>query len=145
MSVIGYDVYPPSTNVQKELDFEAVELDKLLKQSDFIVLCCNLTEDNVHLLSKAQFETMKEGARIINVARGPLIDEKALAQAVESGRIAGAALDVFEVEPLPSESPLRGYEQCIFGTHNSSHTTEAVTRVNELAIGNLLDGLGIEK
>ena len=61
-----------------------------------------------------------------------------------SGKVAGAALDVFEVEPLPGESGLRKFEQCIFGTHNGSHTKDAVLRVNELAINNLLAGLGVE-
>ena len=71
-------------------------------------------------------------------------NEAALVAALASGKLAGAALDVFEVEPLPGESGLRKFEQCIFGTHNGSHTKDAVLRVNELAINNLLAGLGVE-
>ena len=144
MNVIGYDVIPIAKSVREELKVKQVDLDTLFSESDFIVLCCNLTEENHHLLSNRAFGMMKDGVRIINVARGPLIDEKALVAALKSGKVAGAALDVFEVEPLPMDSPLREFEQCIFGTHNGSHTKEAVLRVNELAINNLLKGLGID-
>ncbi len=77
---------------------------------------------------------MKPGMFLINTARGRLIDEDALADALGSGTVAGAALDVFEEEPLPAESPLRGLQSCIFGSHNASNTAEAVARVNATAI-----------
>ena len=144
MNVLGYDVMPIAKSVQEEFKVTQVKLDQLLAESDFIVLCCNLTSENHHLLSDRAFGLMKDGVRIINVARGPLIDEKALVKALKSGKVAGAALDVFEVEPLPTDSPLREFDQCIFGTHNGSHTKEAVLKVNEIAIENLLKGLGIE-
>ncbi|MGB3534798.1 MAG: phosphoglycerate dehydrogenase [Microcoleaceae cyanobacterium] len=144
MSTVGYDVMPISEEFKAETGIKQLSLEELLQESDFIVLCCNLTAENHHLLSHKQFEMMKSGVQIVNVARGPLIDEKALIAALDAGKVGGAALDVFEVEPLPMESPLRQFDQCIFGTHNSSHTKEAVMRVNELAINNLLKGLGIE-
>ncbi len=137
MNVIGYDVMPLS-------DITQVSLDELCQQSDFISLACNLTPDNHHLLSTKQFAMMKEGVFIVNVARGPLIDEAALIEVLHSGKVAGAALDVFEVEPLPADSPLRQFDNCIFGTHNGSNTQEAVLRVNERSIENLFKGLGIE-
>jgi D-3-phosphoglycerate dehydrogenase len=84
---------------------------------------------------------MKRGVFIINTSRGGLINEEALAVAVREGIVAGAALDVFEIEPLPNDSPLRTFESCIFGCHNSSNTKEAVKRVNEMAINNLIEGL----
>jgi D-3-phosphoglycerate dehydrogenase len=84
---------------------------------------------------------MKEGVYLINASRGPLIDEQALAHALQEGKVAGAALDVFENEPMPADSPLRRFANCIFGTHNSSNTLEAVDRVNVLSIQNLLEGL----
>ena len=96
---------------------------------------------NRHMLGERQFALMKTGVYIVNTARGALIDEVALVQALREGKVAGAALDVFEQEPLPQNSPLREFDNCIFGTHNSSNTFEAVMRVNELAIRNLLDGL----
>jgi len=81
--------------------------------------------------------------RIVNVARGPLIDEVALAEALASGQVYSVALDVFEVEPLPEESPLRQFEQCIFGSHNASNTVDAVHRASERAIALLFDFLGV--
>jgi D-3-phosphoglycerate dehydrogenase len=113
----------------------------MLKQADYVALCCNLTRDNVHMISTRQFGLMKRGVRIVNTARGPLIDEAALIAALESGVVAGAALDVFEEEPLPASSPLRKFENVIFGTHNGSNTEEAVLRVNEMSIENLFKGL----
>lgn len=142
MSVLGYDVRDIPPSVQDEIGLKAVGFEELLSGADFIALSCNLTEENYHLLSHPQFELMKQGVHLVNVARGPLVDEVALLAALESGKVAGAALDVFEVEPLPMESPLRRFDQCIFGTHNGSHTRDAVLRVNELAIANLLAGLG---
>ena len=96
---------------------------------------------NYHLLGEKQFDLMKEGVCLINTARGPLIDETTLVKALTAGKVAGAALDVFEAEPLLMESPLHQFDNCIFGTHNASNTLEAVMRVNEMAIQNLLTGL----
>ena len=101
MSVVGYDPYPINEAFQAETGLKPVTFEELLQASDFIVLCCNLTANNHHLLSYPQFELMKPGVRIVNVARGPLIDEAALAAALASGKVGGAGLDVFEVEPLP--------------------------------------------
>jgi D-3-phosphoglycerate dehydrogenase len=71
---------------------------------------------------------LKPGAKVINVARGPLIDEQALIAALQSGQVSAAALDVFEEEPLAADSPLRAMPQCIFGSHNGSNTKEGVRR-----------------
>jgi D-3-phosphoglycerate dehydrogenase len=142
MSAIGYDIAPVPASLMEETGMRLVDLDELLQASDFISLNCNLTASNRHMLGPYQFALMKAGVYIINTARGPLIDELALIQALREGKVAGAALDVFEDEPLPPDSPLRQFDNCIFGTHNSSNTSEAVMRVNELAIRKLLDGLG---
>ncbi|MFQ6027627.1 MAG: phosphoglycerate dehydrogenase [Dehalococcoidia bacterium] len=141
MRVLGYDVNPISDSVAQAGGFQMVELDQLLQDSDFISLNCNLTAANRHMLGPQQFALMKPGVYLINAARGPLIDESALCQALGEGKVAGAALDVFEKEPLPGESPLRQFDTCIFGTHNSSNTREAVLRVNQRAIDNLLKEL----
>ncbi len=143
MSPLGYDIMPISESFLAETGIKPLRFEELLQQSDFIALCCNLTPKNHHMLSYEQFEMMKTGVQIVNTARGPLIDETALVAALKSGKVASAGLDVFEVEPLPLDSPLRQFDQCIFGTHNGSHTREAVLRVNELAIANLLKGLGV--
>lgn len=141
MSVVGYDVASIPESFVRETGMESVELDRLLQVSDVISLNCNLSPENHHLLDRNKFARMKEGVYIINTARGSLIDETALIEALKKGKIGGAALDVFEQEPLPMESPLHQFEDCIFGTHNSSNTLEAVMRVNEMAIQNLIEGL----
>jgi len=141
MSMLGSDVAPVPTSFIEETGLQLVDLRKLLQASDFISLNCTLTSANRHMLGPREFSIVKTGVCIVNTARGPLIDEAALIQALEKGRVAGAALDVFEKEPLPLDSPLRRFDNCIFGTHNSSNTTEAVMRVNEIAIRNLLEGL----
>lgn len=141
MKVLGYDVATVPEDFVAKTQLQLVELDTLLKQSDFISLHCNLTSDNYHLLGKREFSLMKPGSYLINTARGALIDEDALVDALQQKRLAGAALDVFETEPLPQQHPLRQFDNCIFGTHNASNTEEAVDRVNQMAIDNLLKGL----
>lgn len=141
MSLMGYDVAPVPNSLVDETGLFVVGLKELLHNSDFISLNCNLTPENRYMLGPNEFASMKTGVHIINTARGTLINEAALFQALKEGKVAGAALDVFEQEPLPLDSPLRQFENCIFGTHNSSNTTEAVMRVNETTIRYLLDGL----
>ena len=94
------------------------------------------------MLNKATLAAMKPGSHVVNVARGPLIDEIALVQALKSGHIAGAALDVFEIEPLPMESELRGMAECILGSHNSSNTVEGVERATFKALEEMAGFLG---
>lgn len=143
MDVTGYDIKEiPAVFIEKT-GLRPLGLDVLLQTSDFISLNCNLTKDNHHMLGVREFEMVKDGIYIVNTSRGPLIDEAALFDALSTGKVAGAALDVFEREPLPSDSPLREFDNCIFGTHNSSNTIEAVLRVNQMAIQNLFKGLGI--
>jgi D-3-phosphoglycerate dehydrogenase len=77
---------------------------------------------------------MKPGAFIVNVARGPLLDEAALIETFKNQQLAGAGLDVFKVEPLPADSLLRDLPNCVFGTHGGSSTSEAIIRVNELTL-----------
>jgi len=141
MSVVGYDITSVSDSFVDETGLRVVEFDDLLQVSDFISLSCNLTPSNHHMLSQREFSLMKNGVYIINVARGPLIDETALLQALDNGKVAGAALDVFEQEPLPLNNPLHQFDSCIFGTHNGSNTSEAVIRVNDLTINRLLNTL----
>ena len=141
MAVLGEDIVPAPDSFVIKTGLRMVTRDELIQESDFISLNCNLTAANRHLLGSRELNLMKNGVYVINTARGALIDEDALSQALLEGKVAGAALDVFESEPLPSRSPLRKFDNCIFGTHNSSNTVEAVLRVNEMAIQNLLDGL----
>ncbi|MEB3179501.1 MAG: phosphoglycerate dehydrogenase [Nostocaceae cyanobacterium] len=142
MHVIAYDPY-----FQPAQGLEVVQSAKWpdrLEEADFIVLTCALTPENKHMLNAETLAKAKPGVRIVNVARGPLIDETALIAALASGQVHSAALDVFEVEPLPMDSPLRQFEQCIFGSHNGSNTVDAVRRASEKAIALLFDFLGVE-
>jgi len=142
MRLIGCDVAPIPNPVSDELGLRVATLDEVLGAADFLSLNCNLTAENRHLLGKREFERMKPGMFLINTARGRLIDEGALADALGVGTVAGAALDVFEEEPLPGESPLRCFQNCIFGSHNASNTAEAAARVNATAIEILVRELG---
>ena len=135
MITLGYDVYPISESFMKQTGLKQVTLTELLQNADFISLNCNLTLENKHMLGRKEFDMMKSPVYIINTARGALI------QALAEGKVAGAALDVFEHEPLSGDNDLRQFENCIFGAHNSSNTYEAILRTNELAIKNLFAGL----
>lgn len=104
---------------------------------DFLVLTCALNKHNHHMLDALVLDGAKDGIRIVNVARGPLIDEAALISALQSGKVYSAALDVFEVEPLPADSALRQMPRCVFGTHNGSNTVDAVIRASHAAIEHL--------
>jgi D-3-phosphoglycerate dehydrogenase len=95
------------------------------------------------MLDASVLARCKDGVRVVNVARGPLIDEAALIEAMTSGKVHSAALDVFEVEPLPAASPLRALPNTIFGSHNGSNTVDGVVRCSHFAIDTLLGYLGV--
>ncbi len=118
-----------------------VDLDTLLEQSDFITVHVPLTPQTRGLIGPEQFARMKPTARILNVARGGVIQEDALLNAVESGQIAGAALDVFDVEPLPLDSPLRRCDRIILTPHLGGSTIEAQEQVAEDAARQVIDVL----
>ena len=145
MRVLGQDVEPAAEQRSALLGTEIVTIPGLLRQADVVSLSCPLTPASRHLLDADALGTMKPGSYLINASRGGLVDEPALIEALASGHLAGAALDVFEVEPLPAGSPLRDFENVILGAHNASNTEEASQRVNELALENLLDGLGVPR
>ncbi len=141
MHVIGSEIDHGSARRASDFGVEMIDLDSVFTRSDVLSLNCPLTPDNRHLVNGARLATMKRGAWIINTARGGLIDEAALVSAIVDGQVGAAALDVFEVEPLPDGSPLRHLAHVILGSHNSSNTVEAEHRTSELAIDNLLLGL----
>lgn len=141
MKVIAYDpFYQPIDSLSKVIRASWPER---LEEADFVVVTCSLTEENRHMINSETLAQMKSGVRIVNVARGPIIDELALIKSIDSKHVHSAALDVFEVEPLPHESKLREFENCIFGTHNSSNTVDAVKRASEKAIELLCSFLDI--
>ncbi|MEM7480883.1 MAG: phosphoglycerate dehydrogenase [Acidobacteriota bacterium] len=144
MEVCGFDTAEIDAEFRRETGLSVLSLDELLAESDFVSLHCPLTPATHHLIDRAALARMRPGAYLINTGRGPLVDEVAMAEALRSRHLAGAALDVFEQEPLPAGSPLRDLDGVILGSHNASNTLEAVQRVNRLSIDNLLRGLGIE-
>jgi D-3-phosphoglycerate dehydrogenase len=141
MKILVYD--PEFRNHSDDIEVAAAEWPERIETADFIVFACSLTPSNVHMLNESVLERVKHGVRIVNVSRGLLLDEIALAQGLSSGRVHSAALDVFEVEPLPLDSPLRQFERCIFGSHNASNTVDAVRRASSEAIKALFSFLGI--
>src|SRR5712692_884851 len=125
MRVIAYDPYLSATRA-RSLQVELVdELDDLLTSADFISLHTPLTAETRHILDEARLQKTKRGVRIINCARGGLIDETALANALQDRHVAAAALDVFEIEPLPDDSPLRLAPNLVLTPHLGAATAEA--------------------
>jgi len=127
MKTVGYDPVL-SNDVAMKLNIEPVTLDELYRRSDFITVHTPLTAETKGLLNDATLAQCKRGVRIINCARGGIVDEQALYRALESGRVAGAALDVFEVEP-PKNNPLLSHERVIATPHLGASTEEAQEKV----------------
>lgn len=135
MQVVAYD-----PGVEGDAGIEGLERatwPNAVEDLDFLVFTCALNQHNFHMLNADVLARCKPGVRVVNVARGPLIDEAALISALQSGHVYSAALDVFEVEPLPMDSPLREMDRCILGTHNGSNTVDAVIRATHTAIDRL--------
>lgn len=118
----------------------ADSLDQLLEESDFVTLHCPLTPETNGLIGTEQLERMKSSAVLINTARGPVVDTQALADALKSGAIAYAALDVFDPEPLPSDHPLVGMENVTLLPHLASATVGTRRRMSEMTVDNILAG-----
>jgi D-3-phosphoglycerate dehydrogenase len=128
MTVVALDPYVVPAHALS-LGVELLPLEVVLQRADIITLHIALTDDTRHLLNADRLALMKKGAFLVNTARGALVDVTALAKALESGHLAGAALDVFEVEPLPGDSPLRKVPNLILTPHLGASTREAQTRV----------------
>ena len=144
MRLLGNDIISIAPDFIIENHVEMVALDELLAQADFISLNCDLNPTSFHIINSQSLEMVKPEAVLINTARGPLVDEPALAAALENGQLSGAAMDVFEVEPLPDDSPLRKMENVMLASHNSNSSPSAWERVHWNTIRNLLKGLQIE-
>lgn len=145
MKIKGYDPYL-TKEVAEELGIEVVDLNALMANSDFITVHVPLTPETTHLISDKQFAMMKKGARVLNCARGGIIDEKALTTALKDGRIAGAALDVFEAEPPQADNELLKLDNVICTCHLGASTEEAQVNVAiEIAecVRDFLTGKGI--
>ncbi len=115
----------------------ADQLPKLLATCEFVILCAPLNDSTVHLIGAREFASMKRGSILINVARGPIVDEAALVAALQSGQLAGAGLDVTEVEPLPPESPLWNMPNVIITPHVGAQSRRRVDDTTDLVCENL--------
>jgi glyoxylate reductase len=140
MKILYSDVIRNS-QAENELGVEYVELNSLLAESDFITVHTNLTPETHHLIGREQFEKMKRTAVLVNTSRGPIVDNMALYDALRSGKIAYAALDVTEPEPLPADHPLVTLENVIVVPHIASASVATRTKMALMAADNLLAGL----
>jgi D-3-phosphoglycerate dehydrogenase len=143
MKVYGNDIVDIDHVFVSETGIEVTSLHFLLSTSDFVSINCDLNSTSHHLMNSDTFALMKPTAILINTARGPIVEEKALMEALQSNRLAGAALDVFEVEPLPLDSPLLKMDNILLAPHNSNSSPTAWERVHWNTIKNLVEGLGM--
>jgi D-3-phosphoglycerate dehydrogenase len=139
MNIVAYDPFAADDAAMPQVQRAAWP--ERIGEADFIVINCALTPSSHHMLNANVLAKCKPGVRVVNVGRGPIIDEPALEAALESGRVFSAALDVFELEPLPMSSSLRTHPRCVLGSHNASNTADAVERTSEIAIGKLISFL----
>jgi D-3-phosphoglycerate dehydrogenase len=144
MKVLGTDIVEVDHVFVTETGIQMISLDELLAQSDFVSVNCDLNPTSYHLINEKTLGKMKPSAVLINTARGPIVDEKALVAALQSGRIGGAALDVFEQEPLPQDSPLLKMDNVMLAPHNANSSPAAWERVHWNTVKNLVEGLGMK-
>ena len=141
MQILGYDKYPNLKRAE-EIGMKYVDLYTLLKESDFITLHVTLTSETEGLIGKKEIEAMKKGAVIINTSQGKIIDEKDLIDALKSGKLSYAGLDVFEEEPPAKDDPLFKLDNTILSPHIGFHTVEAAKRCTDICIDNVVKFLG---
>ncbi len=144
MKVLGTDIVEIDHVFVSESGIEMTSLAHLLANSDFVSINCDLNPTSYHLMNADTFAMMKPGAVLINTARGPVVEEKALIAALQAGGLGGAALDVFEVEPLPLDSPLLKMDNVLLAPHNANSSPAAWERVHWNTIKNLVEGLGMK-
>ena len=139
MKVIAYD--PAISQLQSSSSIEFSKWPHRLDEADYILVTCALTPSSRHMINSESIAMTKQGVRIVNVGRGPIIDENALIAALQSGHVYSAALDVFETEPLNTNHEILNHPKCILGSHNASNTVDAVERASIEAISKLYEML----
>jgi D-3-phosphoglycerate dehydrogenase len=144
MKVLGTDIVDIDHVFISESGIHMTGLESLLADSDFVSVNCDLNPTSHHLINVDTLAKMKSSAILINTARGSIVNETSLIAALQSGQIAGAALDVFEFEPLPLDSPLLKMDNVMLAPHNSNSSPAAWERVHWNTIKNLIEGLGME-
>ncbi|HUY87462.1 MAG TPA: NAD(P)-dependent oxidoreductase [Pirellulales bacterium] len=130
--------FHPTTERARELGVEFVEFDELLSSSDAISLHVKLTAETRGLIGPRELELVKPGALLVNTARGAIVDTQALVEALHSGRLAGAGLDVFDQEPLPAKHPLLDCQQVVLSPHNADQTPEGMELLNSGIVENVI-------
>ena len=143
MKVLGNDIVEIDHVFIIETGIQMMGLDSLLAQSDFVSVNCDLNPTSRHLINARALSRMRPTAVLVNTARGSIVDEAALVAALKAGTIGGAALDVFEVEPLPADSSLKQMDNVLLAPHNSNSSPAAWERVHWNTIKNLVEGLGM--
>jgi glyoxylate reductase len=138
MNILFYDIDPARTEIEKNLGGKKVDLDTLLKESDFVTLHPPLMKETHHLINAEKLKLMKKTAYLINNSRGPVVDEKALYEALKKGQIAGAGLDVFEQEPPSLDNPLLKLDNVVVAPHISSASLETRSKMSEMVADNLV-------
>jgi D-3-phosphoglycerate dehydrogenase len=144
MRLLGNDIVRVPPEFVAEVGLEMTTLEALLQESDYVSLNCDLNPTSRGLIDARRLAAMREGAVLINTARGPVVVEADLIEALRSGRLGGAALDVFEKEPLPADSPLRELPNVLLAPHNANSSAAAWEHVHWNTLQNLLIGLGLE-
>jgi glycerate dehydrogenase len=137
MKIIAQDLYWPDAAKLAGLNVRQVEADELFSTADVISLHCPLTAESHHMVNTQRLVQMKPNCIVINTSRGPLIDNEALAQALHAGEIAGAALDVLDIEPPPADNPLLQAPNCVITPHIAWYATEARQRLMQIAADNV--------
>jgi len=137
MKILFYDVVP-RPEIEKDLGAKKVDMDTLLKESDFVSIHVPLMKETHHLINAEKLKLMKKTAYLVNNSRGPVVDEKALYEALKKGQIAGAGLDVFEQEPTPLDNPLLKLDNVVVAPHISSASLETRSKMSEMVAENLV-------
>ena len=134
MTILAYDVYP---NESGQALAAYVDLDTLLKRSDVVSLHCPLTDESKGMINTKSIQKMKDGVIILNTSRGPLIDEQALADALNAGKVSAAAVDVVSVEPIQQSNPLLQAKNCLITPHIAWAPKESRQRLMDVAVENV--------
>ena len=142
MTLLGNDIRQIEPDFTAEHRIEMVSVNHILAKADYVSVNCDLNPTSRGLLTRSSFQRMKKDAVLINTARGPIVNQQDLIKALKEGEIRGAALDVFQVEPLPEDSPLREMDNVLLAPHNANSSPTAWERVHRNTIRNLLIGLG---
>ena len=140
MRVMYYDMIRRE-DLEQSMGITFADLDTVIREADFVSIHTPLTPETRHLMNAERFKMMKKTAILINSARGPIVDTMALNDALRSGTIAGAGLDVTDPEPIPMDHPLLGAPNCVIAPHIASASVVTRSKMSEIAAGNIINGL----